>query len=295
MKVIGKSLHVSFLRVCAVALFVSLLTISLCDAAESVGKTDSETKGYNCLFLGHSFFCPIANRFGQLPARCGFTAHKQMVVMHGGQGGSPGMLWVAHDKEVNQGKELLVTGRVDLLGMTYYPGMGSDISDYRHWIDLALQYNPKTKVFIQMPWPTYKGKTLAEYEAEAERGTVLMHQLIDQLRQSYPQTTFLFIPQAATMVALWHLHDQGKLPEVAVIKRENGTDKRSCLFNDDLGHGGSIPVDMGALLWLAILYKVDLRTYQYSINTQFDLKALAQEIAEKDPYCGLDATGKNKK
>jgi len=284
----------SLVRRCMSALLLPLLIVGICGAAEPAVKTDTGTKGYNCLLMGHSFFGPIALQFGEHPARCGFPAHRQVVVTHSGANGSPGKLWASRSKDVIQAKELLVTGQVDLLGLTCYTAVGSDISDYRNWIDLALQYNPKTRIFIQLPWSMYLGRTLAEYEAEVAKGTVALHQRIDQLRQIYPQTTFIFIPQAATMTALWRLYDQGKLPEVQVLHLDNKEDQRSCLFKDDIGHGGKVPVDMGGLLWLAIIYKVDLKTYQYSTNTQFDLKALAQEIAAKDPYCGLDAAGGNK-
>ena len=182
-------------RPCVKALLLALLAVSLCAAAEPDGKADTKTKGYNCLFLGHSFFAPIASQFGQHPARCGFSGHKQTVVMHGGQNGSPGYLWNCQSPDVIHARELLATGTVDLLGMTYFPGAGSDVPDYRHWIDLALRYNPKTEVFIQLPWPMFRGKTPAAYESESAKGTVIIHRTIDRLRQTYPKTTFLFIPQ----------------------------------------------------------------------------------------------------
>ena len=35
------------------------------------------------------------------------------------------------------------------------------------------------------------------------------------------------------------------------------------------------------------IYKVDLNNYRWETNTKSDLKKLAQEIVQHDPYCGL--------
>jgi len=270
----------------------------LCFAADLTVKTDSSTKGYNCLFLGHSFFAPIAKSFTEHPGRCGFPNHKQTVVFHGGENGSPGMLWNSQTKDVGQARKLLESGTVDLLGLTCAMA-GSDFSDYRRWVDLALKNNPKTRFIIQAPWAIYQNKTFAQYEADSEKVLNRIHELIDELRRAYPQTTFLCIPQGRGMVGLWRLYDEGELPEVHAIKGNsavNGSknaDKEHCLFLDDLGHGGNLPVKMGALLWLAVIYKVDLNKFQWQMNTKFDVKKLAQDIVQNDPYCGLKSKPMN--
>jgi hypothetical protein len=70
-----------------------------------------------------------------------------------------------------------------------------------------------------------------------------------------------------------------------VIKRANKRDNTPCLFVDTGGHGGPLPVKMGALLWLAVIYQVDMNTYEWPTNTKYDLKQLVQEIVQSDPYC----------
>lgn len=258
-----------------------------CRGADAASTAASTTKGYNCLFLGHSFFAPIVMNLSDHPARCGFPRHKQTVVFHGGNNGAPGMLWASPLPDVAQAKKLLASGTVDLVGLTFYPNVGSDLSDYRKWIDLALKHNPKTRFIIQSPWAIYENKTLAQYTTDSEMALKQIHLIIDQLRKAYPGNTFLCIPQGRWMVGLWRLYAGGELPEVTMLKRANPNDKDSCLFRDSLGHGGDIPVKMGALLWLATIYQVDLNQYQWKTNTRYDLKKLAQEIVRNDPYCGL--------
>lgn len=250
-------------------------------------KATPPTQGYNCLFMGHSFFAPIAKSFAEHPARCGFPGHKQTIVAHGGTKGAPGALWASKEPDVAQARKMLESGTVDLLGLTCYPGEGSDLSDYRRWIDLALKNNPRTCILIQAPWSKYENRTLAQYDAESEEILKYVHRLIDQLRLVYPRTTFICIPQGRWMVGLWRLYEKRELPEVSVLKSKTATDKEPCLFRDNLGHGGDLPVKMGALLWLAAIYKVDLNTYPWQTHTKFDLKALAQDIVNNDPYCGL--------
>lgn len=203
------------------------------------------------------------------------------------------MLWESREADVVKAKELLRSGRVDLLGLTYYyPGKGSDLSDYRKWVDLALKYNARTRFVIQSPWARYNNSSFAAYEAAVEEGLKNVHRLIDQLRAAYPGTSFYCIPQGRWMVGLWRLYNRGELPEISAV--QEAPPLTTCLFIDKLGHGGKIPVEMGALLWLAVIYQVDLNQYGWETNTRADLKKLAQDICRSDPYCGLKSNPPNK-
>ncbi len=273
------------------AVFPALLFSYAGFSAEKLQGEDSPAKGYSCLFLGHSFFAPIADNFAQLPAKCGFAGHKQTVVFHGGPDGAPGKLWDSDKGDVAQAKKLLEAGTVDLVGLTFYPDVGSSLSDYRSWVDMALKHNPKTRFVIQEPWPKYECKNIQQYEAEIEKCQAYIHQIIDQLRKAYPRTSFQCIPQGRWMLGLWKLLEEKKLPEVAVLMRSDNNDKRPCLFLDPLGHGGDIPVKQGGLLWLAIVYKADLGKCPLQTGTKTDLKKLAKQISLEDSYCGLGKAG----
>lgn len=237
------------------------------------------TKGYHCLFMGHSFFAPIAKAFEEHPARCGFTDHRQTLVYHGGRGGAPKALWNDDSKEVAEAKAELKSGGVDLLGLTFYP-QGSQLEDYCRWIDLALEHNPETKLVIHSPWPRYLNRTLEQYEMINALKANYISGLIKQLNKRYPNTQFLCIEQGRWMIGLWHAVEEGSLSEITAIKRTSSGARNECLFLDDLGHGSKIPVQLGALLWLATIYEVDLEQYDWDTNLEFDAKKLAKEICE---------------
>ena len=53
----------------------------------------ASTAGYKCLFIGHSFFSPIARRLPDFAASAAGVTHEQSVVFSGGESGTPSMLW----------------------------------------------------------------------------------------------------------------------------------------------------------------------------------------------------------
>ena len=264
----------------------SLLTVWLLATAMAARAAEPAAapapRGEQCLFLGHSFFAPIAQSFAALPAGYGYTAHRQTVVFHGGENGAPGKLWASETPDVKAAKALLATGKVSVVGLTYYPEVGSELADYRRWVDLALAHNPRTRFVIQAPWARYQNRSRADYEAACARGLAAVQGIIEQLRAAYPQTSFRCIPQGRWMAGLWRLYDDGKLPEIKVIKRAQRTDPAPCLFMDNLGHGGDLPVRYGALLWLAAVYDLDPTKSDLKLATQADLKALARELMQDD-------------
>lgn len=241
-------------------------------------REGEEFKGYNCVFLGHSFFAPIARALQDHPAQAGFDAHEQMIVFHGGANGSPGRLWASDKEDVRRAKEQIRTGDVDLIGLTFFPGVGSELADYQKWIDLGTEHNPDAKFFIMAPWPRYQDRSFEEYEAQWERFHPAIHDIIDELEAANPDTELFCIPQGKWMVELWRLYENDELPDVAVLKRPGRDNKQSCLFVDQLGHGGRIPVELGALLWLTAIYDVDVREYDLDTETKADLKELAWKI-----------------
>ena len=282
----------TILPILSMVTLISLFNATICYGAEPEPENNSTTKGYNCLFMGHSFFAPIAKSLAKHPQRCGFTEHKQTVVFHPGKKGTPGMMWKSPKEDIVNAKKLIGTGTVDYLGLTHYLGIGSDLSDYQLWIDLALKHNPNTRFVIQASWAQYKSKTFDKYEADCEARLKNVKNIIDQLRKLYPSISFQCIPQGRWMTGLWRLFNEGNLPEISVVKRalkkdRKGKKEEPYLFADRKGHGGRLPVKMGTLLWLAVIYKVDLNKYQFDTDTKYDLKKLAQDIAQNDPYCGL--------
>ena len=113
--------------------------------------------GATCLFIGHSFFIPVAKSFDEHAKLNGFSKHKQIAVSSGGQSGTPGSLWKSNRK--SQGiKKILASGKIQLLGMTTGK-INSEYEDYKRWIEFALKHNPKTKFMIGLCWHPGGAKT----------------------------------------------------------------------------------------------------------------------------------------
>jgi len=119
------------------------------DESAGVIKTVLPKDGATCLFIGHSFFIPVAKSFDQHAKLNGFSKHKQLSVFSGGQSGAPGSLWKSkrHSERI---KTILKSGNIQLLGMTV--GFNSSFDDYKRWFDFALEHNPKTKFMVGLCW-----------------------------------------------------------------------------------------------------------------------------------------------
>lgn len=239
-------------------------------------------KGYNCLFLGHSYFVPIVSRIPLHAEALGLTQHQQFLVSNGGPKGSPGALWKNEQKSA-PAKALLERGNVELLAMTAH-NVGSTVEDYSRWIDLALKHNPKTVFVIQTPWAQKKEKTFTQYQADIEEGVQKTSLFISGLRKKYPSTVIVNVPQNKWMLEVWKLKNAGKLPEITELIAENKQSAEKALFRDRHGHGGQLAVQDGVLLWLRVMYGTDLNRYDVATMTEYDTKALAQNIIDADPY-----------
>jgi hypothetical protein len=258
-----------------VSVFALCFVLSGASPAEERAKPK---KGYNCVLMGHSFFVPMARQLEEHAKRCGFKDHKQVVSGRGGSKGSPGSLW-KNLPDKDKSREAIRSGSVNLVGLTF-ASSGSELADYKKWVDFALKHNPKTSFFIMAPSTRYQNKSFKEFEEGWKKVHATVHGLIVALRKDYPGTTFFCIPQGKVLVELWRLFDKGQLPEVSKLKSRN----ESCIFRDNIGHGGKVPIKMGTLLWLATIYKVDLKQYKWDTMVKTDLKAMAQKIAQDDPY-----------
>jgi hypothetical protein len=271
--------------IAALAVLALSLALALPVAARAAEAPKAPpVKGCNCLFMGHSFFAPIARHLPEFARPAGVRGHKQHIVFHGGANGSPGRLWASDKRDVANARKLIETGTIDLIGLTFYPNISSDPADYRRWVDVALKYNPETRFFIVPPWTIYQGKSLAEYEERTQRWHTEVHAVIDELRKAYPKTTFFCVPQGDWMVALWRLYEKRELTEITSLEPKRGAPRRAALFADHFGHGGPLVVRTAALVWLTVIYDVDPRRLTLETGTKADLQALAWKIARECPY-----------
>lgn len=180
-------------------------------------------------------------------------------------------------------KKLLEQGNVELIAMTAYI-VGSTLEDYKRWIDLALKHNPKTRVIVQAPWTPRANREFNPWAEEAKQVNGRIHDLIDQLRKEYPGGTFQSVPQGLWMAELWRLFEAGELPELKRLTGKGKGKSADAVFRDTFGHGGPLAEELGALLWLNVIYGIDLNEYEYDTKTEYNYKALAQKICDSDPY-----------
>lgn len=264
----------------ALPLLVAALLLGACDGSsnsdlfqEPVNTT--VRSGYNTLFIGHSFFRPVAAGMSSHAERAGIEGHTQQVIFSGGASGSPQGLWEQASKR-SQIQAILDAGDIELFGMTIHPDYPG-LEGYTNWVNYALAQNPDTKFFIALPWPT-RPETMDfdTYEARAIDSHPRFHSaIIDALRTAYPDNDFYCIPYSEGSVELYRLYDQGNLPEVDTLISSGGN---LGIYKDQLGHPEAMLVDLSQLVWLQAIYNVDLSTYDYDPGYITDLKTIASDI-----------------
>jgi poly(3-hydroxybutyrate) depolymerase len=237
--------------------------------------------GYNTLFMGHSFFAPIARQIPAHMTRLGNDYHNQYVEMSGGESGTPIALW-EDEGHRNNVQEILNTGEVELLGMTASPTM----EGYTLWIDYALSKNPNTKIVIGTPWFDFPAdySDAATYENTIIDGIDSKIQVdIDALRSLYPNTEIINLPYAFAAIELRNLFEVGQLPNITELI---GSNADTSIFSDQKGHGhgNGLLLDLAEYIWLSHIYGIDLDSYEYSAGHDINLKEVANSILDKYAY-----------
>jgi hypothetical protein len=254
------------------------ITISVNDVLEGLG-------GQNMLLMGNSFFRPYAERFSELALDADFLEHRDTIVMRGGVYGTPIGLWTTEDTNTEI-KQILDSGNIDILGMTWYFNENNPTSGFSEWIEYALQNNPSIKIFVHIPpidFPADWQQTAEDYGYNNIRDLYgylvsdLTHKsVIDQLREIYPSTEIFTLP---TGWATFDLVDQYEnnllLDDISLFGSYDDS-----IFRDTKGHQGKIVVNTGALIWLNGLYGVNLRTNDSDTGFNTDLHTIAENIMD---------------
>lgn len=239
-----------------------------------------ETKGKKCLFIGHSFFIPVARKLPQQASKSGIDGHTQQVVFAGGANGSPGKLWQSEAKR-NAIQKMLDSGDVQLLGMTYFNPSNSSLKDYRKWIDYALDRNSKTDFFIGMPWGLNgPGRSVESYASQNKLGQKVVYDgIITKLRELYPQNKFYWINYGRVAVELKRAHKENSLPMVKQLVSRQGAD---AVFRDKMGHAAPLTLEMASLIWLNVLYQVEPADCRWRHQGSKPLEAILKNISEQE-------------
>lgn len=215
--------------------------------------------GANCLFIGHSFFVPVAKSFDQLATASDFPNHKAQLIFSPGPGGSPGQLW-ENPKQKKKIEAILATGEIELFGMTTIPPKGT-IEDYEKWIQLALNYNPRTKFMIGQYWmasgPNLEDK---QFEMLTEMIAENSFQGVQELRRSYPNRIY-FVHYGHVGPKMKAQFNAGDLPD---IQQMVGLGKDALFRDAKIGHAGPLMHELCALTWMATLYEAGLKDVNHS-------------------------------
>lgn len=110
-------------------LALTLFALTSSVAADAPDKpAPTFENGANCLFIGHSFFIPVARSFDKAARENGFASHQVKLVFAPGKRGSPADLW-NNLRQKKQIEDVLATGKIDLMGMTV--GGGNTFEDFQ--------------------------------------------------------------------------------------------------------------------------------------------------------------------
>ena len=236
-------------------------------ASSGPEELPARTNGADCLFIGHSFFVPVAKTFDKIATQNGFISHHVDFVFAPGSSGAPGALWNSPRRR-KQIEDKLATGKFDLLGMT--AGVSRNpLRDYQRWIDAALKYNPDMRFLIGQCWVPGGPKMSTEvFDAAIEAAGSRQFGMVEKLRENYPQTPIYFINYGKTASLLKKKFEAGQLTDVDQMVGRN----QQSLFRDgSIGHGGPMMLELCSLCWLEILYGGDIRSIERTPYNEADV------------------------
>ena len=278
--------------------FLLQITIALLWSLPLTADDGAERKGFNGLYIGHSFFVPSVRQLGKIVPESDITNHQQVAVFAGGGYGSPKKLWDS-DVKRSEIQKHLDTQKFDLLVMTYYSPLDSSVAHYSRWIDYAISKNPKTTFMVTIPWAPQLYKAGALEITIAKLFSVgLNDTLIKELRDKYPDNKILFCPYGLGTYELVERFQKDQLPGVKHIlnqdrlARRRPESKYEQILTDELGHPTELVAKLGALLWLQTLYDYDLNTLKpqkVAGLPEIDLKEIALVVGKQiQPLNTLD-------
>jgi len=285
-----------------------IFLLSLCIVSSQSIDYTPFADGAKSLFIGHSFFVPIASTFDdftKIAPRGLWPNHDYAWEFSGGASGAPGALWDNIDHRTNI-TQILSSGEVELFGMTSGPrddADGTDIDmlledyenyletgelppfnklleDYKKWIDLALSYKSDTSIFIGMPWSSQMSLFNSSlFDGLTDFGTLsYFTNIITPLRNEYADTQIMFISYGKTASTMRLRYENNDLPGILKLV---GRDDSAALFYDDLGHAGPMLKELCAVVWLSILYGADsMMISLFARRSEWDEESVLEIIDE---------------
>ena len=281
-------------------IWIVVLTIVLlsCNKEDTLlGETQEaiETKGYNMLLIGNSFFRPYAEKLDVMAVDAGFEYHNSTTVFRGGENGRPINFWNdSTSAEHQQIKSTLDTGNIEYFGMTFGHDSINRIEGHHAWIEYALQNNPDITIFISLSpfdfpngdpngtrpdWNTFaidNGFNSIQEFYHYYVNEIIHNEIVDELRIEFPSTKIFTIPTGLATLDLAQMNLDGLLLDDIDMFGARETS----IFTDPKGHQGDIVRETGGLIWLNSVYHVDLTTNTYGTGFNTDLHEIAKQITD---------------
>tara|TARA_B110000908_G_scaffold170752_1_gene231242 strand:- start:57 stop:905 length:849 start_codon:yes stop_codon:yes gene_type:complete len=263
-----------------------MLVFLSCSKEEETTQT-LETKGYNMLLIGNSFFKPYAQKLDEMAINAGFVEHISTRITRGGENGRPINFWNDSLSQAHLDiKAALDQGDIDIFGMTAGHDTLDRIEGHRAWINYALQNNPNITIFIAIPQIDFP----ADWELRAQEygfssiqelydyfvNDIVHNEMVDQLSIEFPSTKIFTIPTGWASVNL----DQMNVDNELMDEISRFGPQATSLFVDNKGHQGDIIIETGSLIWLNSLYNTDLNTHDYDTGFNTDLHEIAKQIID---------------
>jgi hypothetical protein len=252
-------------------------------ASNAEGSTPEEStepssaNGVNSLFIGHSFFIPVAKAFDVIASESDFPSHQARLVFAPGQAGSPGQMWENGDSR-QQVEAILANGDIDLFGMPVAttPSRDKALGAYQQWIDLARTYNPDTSFFIGQVWMA-RGASMDDqkYADLIEQGAQRSFEIVQGLRAAYPNNQIYFINYGKIAADMKFAFSAGELPDIEQLV---GREETSLFVDDKIGHGGRLMTELCALTWVTILYEAETEQVVHSAFSEEAQQILIEVI-----------------
>lgn len=263
-------------------------------SSRQADRLQDPVDGLNGLYMGHSFFNPVAQELVNRIPDSTIVDHRAYIVAAGGIHGSPKYLWDAPAKR-EQGLEHLEAGGVDVLALTYHSPETSSLRDYKRWMDVAVRKNPDIRLVLGLPWGSYiHDADLAQLSEMDAKMNLFFEQVIEPLRVAYPNNQIVFCPYGLGVNELVRRLLQEDLPGVKYVMHPDpaarAASKRSGeqLVNDPIGHGGELVIRLSSLIMLSVIYDYDLSLLspqKIEKLPEIDLVAIAEEIVQRiRPY-----------
>jgi len=249
-----------------------------------------EIKGYNGLFMGHSFFKPAAEHLLKIIPDTNVVNHTEYIVFSPGASGSPGMLWENKDKR-DLGLKYLDTKKVDFFAMTYASKEYSSVEHYSRWFDYAISKNQNVTFMVALAWAKALHKASKEELASAEGNyKKLYDNLIVPLRKKYPNNKIIYCPYGLGVYELINRLNNDNLPGIKhILNPDRNKNAKDQILKDPTGHGTDLVSVLNSLVWMQTIYKYDISTIKKNFRVEglpdINLNEIAAKIYEKiKPY-----------